>query len=44
MLYFKFFSNKTNHNKIFDFSKNILNKTNDQNKKSTLSTIKIQMK
>jgi hypothetical protein len=26
MLYFKKISNKENHNKIYDFSKNILNK------------------
>jgi hypothetical protein len=36
-----FFSNKPNNNKIYDFSTNILNKTNDQTlKKSTVSTIK----
>jgi hypothetical protein len=35
-----FFSNKINHNKIYDFSKNILNKTNGQTlrKKSIVST------
>jgi hypothetical protein len=40
-----FFSNKTNHNKIYEFSKNILNKTNDQTlwKKSMTSTIKIRI-
>jgi hypothetical protein len=39
-----FFSNKINHNKIYDFSKNILNKTNGQTlrKKSIVSTIKIR--
>jgi hypothetical protein len=38
------FSNKINDNKIYDFSKNILNKTNCQTlcKKLTASTIKIQ--
>jgi hypothetical protein len=30
ILYFNFFNNKINHNKIYDFSKNILNKINDQ--------------
>jgi hypothetical protein len=37
------FSNKTNHSKIYIFSKNILNKTNGQtlHKKSTALTIKI---
>jgi hypothetical protein len=40
-----YFSNKINHNKIYNFSKNILNKTNGQilRKKSTMLTIKIQM-
>jgi hypothetical protein len=43
---FYFFSNKINHNKIYDASKNILNKTNDQtlHKNSTTSIIKIQRK
>jgi hypothetical protein len=35
MLYLKIFSNKINHNKIYDFSKSILNKTNDQKMSTT---------
>jgi hypothetical protein len=45
MLFLNFFSDKTKHNKIYDFYKTLLNKMNDQTylkKKVNSDTIKIR--